>query len=63
MSEMCKAGILVLDVHPLTASYYPGPYDGFHYQPEVFKSAETELEVYAKAGQNYKTTEVCVADY
>ena len=62
MSAMCKAGIEVLDVFPLTASYMPGTMDIVHYADKVFKTAETELEKYVRTGSEYENTAVCIAE-
>ena len=49
---MCKAGIEVLDVYPLTASFPNGtdnsvdPYDMVHYKDLVFKPAQEVLLEY-----------------
>ena len=60
MSAMCQAGFVVLDVFPLTASYEPGTWDVVHYKSKVFKTAELDLEKYARAAQEYKSTQVCM---
>lgn len=50
MDAMCKGGIEVLDVYPLTDSYPGGtgsavsPFDPVHYQTFVFESVEKLLE-------------------
>ena len=41
---MCNAGIEVLDVYPLTASYPGGALDAVHYVDSVFASVEQLLE-------------------
>ena len=49
---MCKAGIEVLDVYPLSASFPNGtdnsvdPFDSVHYKDSVFKPAEDILLEY-----------------
>lgn len=40
---MCKAGIPVLDVYPMTASYPNGTLDHVHYSDNVQKAAEDQL--------------------
>ncbi|XP_028409614.1 uncharacterized protein LOC114532328 isoform X2 [Dendronephthya gigantea] len=59
MSAMCKAGIEVLDVFPLTASYLKGTLESdiVHYSNGVFMTAEMALETYVKTGA---TTRVCI---
>ena len=41
---MCRAGIEILDVYPLTASYPGGALDMVHYADSVFATAEQLLE-------------------
>ena len=41
---MCKAGIPVLDIYHLSASYPGGTLDHVHYPNHVFRSAEDLLE-------------------
>ena len=43
---MCEAGIEVIDVYPLSASWPEGTSSGdvVHYSPEVFASVEKLLE-------------------
>jgi hypothetical protein len=60
MSAMCKAGLEVLDVFPLTASYMPGTIDIVHYTDDVFNTTEIELEKYVKRGSEYQSTAVCI---
>ncbi|XP_031565975.1 uncharacterized protein LOC116301111 [Actinia tenebrosa] len=43
---MCKAGIPVLDVHPVSESFAPGAYDVTHYKDFVFNNAEKALEAF-----------------
>ena len=43
VSVMCKAGIPVLDVYPMTASYPNGTLDHVHYSENVQKAAEDQL--------------------
>ena len=40
---MCKAGIPVLDVYPMTASYPNGTLDHVHYSNNVQRAAEDQL--------------------
>ena len=40
---MCKAGIPVLDVYPMTASYPNGTLDHVHYSDNVQRAAEDQL--------------------
>ena len=60
MSAMCKAGIEVLDVFPLTASSLKGTIDVVHYRRGVFHPAKMALETYVKAGPVFKSTGVCM---
>ena len=41
---MCRAGVKVLDVYPLTASYPDGALDHVHYADNVFAFVEQLLE-------------------
>ncbi|KAK3698820.1 hypothetical protein QZH41_004950 [Actinostola sp. cb2023] len=54
--RMCKAGVPVLDVLPVTTSYRPGPSDVVHYPNSVFRQAENALadfkKCYTKGNQN-----------
>ena len=43
VSSMCKAGIPVLDVYPMTASYPNGTIDHVHYSGNVQRAAEDQL--------------------
>lgn len=43
VSTMCKAGIPVLDVYPMTASYPDGTLDHVHYSDNVQRTAEDQL--------------------
>jgi hypothetical protein len=61
MWAMCNAGIEVLDVYPLSASYPYGTLDITHYNDEVFVAAEMELGRFVMAGSKEKTRTVCVA--
>ena len=61
MWAMCNAGIEVLDVYPLSASYPQGTVDITHYNDEAFLAAEIQLERYALARSRRKTREVCMA--
>ena len=40
---MCKAGILVLDVYSMTASYPKGTLDHVHYNANAQRAAEDQL--------------------
>ena len=40
---MCKAGIPVLDVYPMTASYPNGTLDHVHYNANAQRAAEDQL--------------------
>lgn len=42
-SAMCKAGIPVLDVYPMTFAYPDGTYDHVHYAPNAQRPAEDQL--------------------
>ena len=42
-SAMCKAGIPVLDVYPMTASYPNGTLDHVHYSENVQRAAQDQL--------------------
>ena len=42
-SAMCKAGIPVLDVYSMTASYPNGTLDHVHYSENVQRAAEDQL--------------------
>ena len=57
MSVMCNAGLDVLDVYPLSASYPLGTVDITHYNEEVFLAAEAVLEQYVLTGN---TRTICV---
>ena len=52
MHAMCRAGIDVLDVFPISDSYPEGtglpgkPYDAVHYKSHVFQSVVNLLERY-----------------
>ena len=43
VSAMCKAGIPVLDVYPMTFSYPNGTRDHVHYNANAQKAAEDQL--------------------
>lgn len=43
VSRMCKAGIPVLDVYSMTASYPNGTLDHVHYNEEAQRAAEDQL--------------------
>lgn len=43
---MCKAGLPVLDVHPVSDSFAPGAGDVVHYPDFVFSNAEKALEIF-----------------
>lgn len=43
VSRMCKAGIPVLDVYSMTASYPDGTLDHVHYNEEAQRAAEDQL--------------------
>lgn len=60
MSAMCQAGIDILDVYHLTASYANGTTDVVHYENKVFRKAEMEIERYAKSGFRDKPRQVCI---
>ena len=45
-SVMCKAGVEVIDVYPLTDSYPDGTLDSVHYANQVFDTVEQMLEKY-----------------
>ena len=53
MWAMCNAGIEVLDVYPLSASYPQGTVDITHYNDEAFLAAEIQLERYALARSQF----------
>ena len=42
-NAMCKAGIPVLDVYPMTASYPNGTLDHVHYNANAQRAAEDQL--------------------
>ena len=42
-NAMCQAGIPVLDVYPMTASYPNGTLDHVHYSANVQRAAEDQL--------------------
>lgn len=46
MKKMCDAGIPVLDVYQISATYAQGTIDGIHYPHFVFYPAEEALERY-----------------
>ena len=46
MEKMCDAGIPVLDIYQISASYPQGTFDGIHYPHFVFYPAEDALERY-----------------
>ena len=46
MEKMCDAGIPVLDIYQISASYPQGTFDGIHYPHFVFYPAEGALERY-----------------
>lgn len=46
MSAMCKAGIQVLDVYPLSAAFYQGTLDYVHYNDTVFYPAANVIQNY-----------------
>ena len=48
VSAMCKAGIPVLDVYPMTASYPNGTLDHVHYSDEAQRAAEDQLVTFVK---------------
>lgn len=60
MSAMCEAGIEVLDVYPLSASYPQGTVDITHYRKEAFLAAERQLEWFVMAELWGKTRPVCM---
>ena len=43
VSAMCKAGVPVLDVYPMTASYPDGTLDHVHYSDNAQRAAEDQL--------------------
>lgn len=46
MYAMCKAGIPVVDVFPVTGAYPTKPEDGIHFPMETLKSMQNILEKY-----------------
>ena len=61
MWAMCDAGLEILDVYPLSASYPHGTVDITHYNDEVFFAAEIELERYVVMAElEEKTIPVCM---
>ena len=50
MSAMCEAGIEILDVYHLSASYPGGSIDAVHYNNNVFHAAERVLARYVLDG-------------
>ncbi|KAK3714380.1 hypothetical protein QZH41_020627, partial [Actinostola sp. cb2023] len=58
---MCKAGITVVDVHPITDSYPYGPIDVVHYYGFVTYTLEQRLEQYKLNGQQGdQLTKMCI---
>ena len=51
-NAMCKAGIPVLDVYPMTASYLNGTLDHVHYNANAQKVAEDQLLISISNGGN-----------
>jgi len=54
VSAMCKAGILVLDVYQMTASYPDGTLDHVHYSDNVQRAAEDQLLEFITEEMNRK---------
>lgn len=46
MDAMCKAGIQVLDVYPLSAAFHQGTLDYVHYNDTVFYPAANVIHNY-----------------
>ena len=44
--KMCKAGIPVIDVFPMTSSYPNKPPDGIHFSMRLFKPVKELLSKY-----------------
>ena len=51
---MCKAGIRVLDVYQMTASYPDGTLDHVHYSDNVQRAAEDQLLEFITEEMNRK---------
>ena len=51
-NAMCKAGIPVLDVYPMTASYPNGTLDHVHYNANAQKAVEDQLLISIYNGGN-----------
>ena len=45
-TAMCKAGITILDIYPVTEAYPHGTMDGIHYFGHVWEAPEELLENY-----------------
>ena len=60
MSAMCKAGIEILDVYHLTASYQKDTPDVVHYKDEAFHKAETAMQRYWVDGFRDKPQRICI---
>ncbi|KXJ28958.1 uncharacterized protein LOC110252311 [Exaiptasia diaphana] len=60
--RMCRAGIPVLDVLPVTLSYPSGPIDVEHYPDHVFKQAEDALADFKRFHNNKsnRLTRTCI---
>jgi len=58
---MCKAGIPVLDVYPMTASYPNGTLDHVHYSDNVQRAAEDQLITFIADETERKKTRKRVA--
>ena len=56
---MCKAGIPVLDVYPMTASYPNGTLDHVHYSDNVQRAAEDQLIKFIADETEKKKTREC----
>ena len=46
VNAMCKAGIPVLDVYPMTFSYPNGTLDHVHYDEHAQRAAEDQLLIF-----------------
>ena len=58
MQAMCQAGIPVLDLFPLSASYVNGTLDYVHYDSKVFRPVEDFLQRYfgdSKSAESFST--------
>jgi hypothetical protein len=64
---MCRAGVDVVDIHPITDSYPDGPMDVVHYYGFVTYPLEQRLEAYkinaeSQSKQEHHVIQMCIDD-